>query len=270
MNRIVVCPHSLERIFCRPVKSRYIAIVQGPGALTRAQFRSSIICSLIGTLLIVLIFVSLLVWFEISGVFVFFAFVVAVLLAYATLRNTIAVFKLHTDLVGVRTLKKQGKDDLDTEAMDSDEKEKPSATSSLPRTKSERAWALSGKKPSEAVFVVQERKRITQPNEKFCYAMFVLEFVFLFLWPAVTLFIISWNVAILFVIVAIISAMRHYINAAVIIEETGNMELVGGKTQQKKWKNQSRLSTIVTSITVGKTKKLWISILGGKCGGPSM
>ena len=114
----------------------------------------------------------------------------------------------------------------------------------MDKTKSERIWEISGLEPSEAVYLVEENKRITEPSEKFCYAMFAIEFVFLFLWPAITLFIISWNVAILFVIVASISAARHYINAVVLIEETGNMDLVGGKSPKKKWRNQSRLNTI--------------------------
>jgi hypothetical protein len=238
--------------------------VQGPGALTTSQFRSSIVCSLIGTFLIVLIFVSFLVWFDLSGIFVFFAFVVVVLVAYASLWNTITVFKLHKDLVGVGTLTKEG-NEQDAEAEETEfGKEKPSPSPSVPRTKSEKAWAVTGKRPSEAVFVIQERKRITQPSEKFCHAMFGFECLFFFLWPTITLFMISWNVAILFVVVASVSAVRHYVNAAVIIEETGDIELVGGSTPKKRWRNKSRLITIVSSITAGKTKKLWISILGGK------
>jgi hypothetical protein len=263
LSTVVSC--SLERIFCRPSKSRYIAIVQGPGALTTSQFRSSILCSLIGTFLIVLIFISVLVWFELQGVFVFFAFVVIVLIAYASLWNTITVFKLHKDLVGVGTWKKEG-DDQDPVAEELESgKEKPSPSPPVLRTKSEKAWAISGSQPSEGVFVIQERKRVTRPTEKFCYVMFGFEFLFFFLWPTITLLLISWNVAILFVIVALISAVRHYINAAVIIEETGNIDLVGGSTPKERWRNKSRLNTIVSSITAGKTKKLWVSILGGKC-----
>jgi hypothetical protein len=260
---VVLC--SLERIFCRPSNSRYIAVVQGPGALTTSQFRSSIICSLIGTFLIVLIFISILVWFELQGVFVFFAFVVIVLLAYASLRNTITVFKLHKDLVGVGTWRKKWNDQDADAAILVSEKEKPVQSAIVPRTKSEKAWDVSGEEPSEGVFVIQERKRITQPCEKFCYAMFGFEFLFFFLWPTVTLLMISWNVAILFVIVALVSAVRHYINAAVIIEETGDMELVGGRTRKKRWRNKSRLNTIVSAISAGKTKRLWVSILGGMC-----
>ncbi|KAL3924436.1 MAG: hypothetical protein SGILL_001047, partial [Bacillariaceae sp.] len=129
-------------------------------------------------------------------------------------------------------MKKKGTDEgSENEEMDSEKKRGLSKPGSpVEKTKSQRVWDISGKKPSEAVYLVEERKRITRPREKFCYTMFLIEFVFLFLWPAITLFIISWNVAILFVIVAAISATRHYINVAVLIEETGNMELVGGKS----------------------------------------
>lgn len=130
-------------------------------------------------------------------------------------------------------MKKKGTDEgSENEEMDSEKKRGLSKPGSpVEKTKSQRVWDISGKKPSEAVYLVEERKRITRPREKFCYTMFLIEFVFLFLWPAITLFIISWNVAILFVIVAAISATRHYINVAVLIEETGNMELVGGKVR---------------------------------------
>jgi hypothetical protein len=215
--------------------------------------------------MIVLIFISILVWFELQGIFVLFAFVVIVLLAYASLKNTINVFKLHKDLVGVGTFKKEGNDkNAEAEEQES-EREKPSPSTPIPKTKSERAWAISGNKPSEAVFLIQERKRITRPTEKFCYVMFGFEFLFFFLWPTITLVIISWNVAVLFVLVALVSALRHYVNAGVIIEETGDIELVGGDSPQERWRNKSRLNTIVVAITAGKTKKLWLSILGGKC-----
>jgi hypothetical protein len=240
--------------------------VEGPGALTRAQFRSSFICSLLGTFLIVFIFISFLVWFELSGVFVLLAFIVMVLIAYASLRNTLTLYKLHKDLIDIRTLKKEKRDEQsENEVMGIESNDvSPSPGTAMDKTKSERVWEISGKRPSEAVYLVEEVKRITQPSEKFCYAMFILEFVFLFLWPTITLFMVSWNVAILFVIVAIVSAARHYINAAVLIEETGNMDLVGGSSEKKIWRNKSRLNTIVTTITAGKTKKLWLSILGGE------
>ena len=263
---------SLERVFCRPRRSRYIAIVQGPGSLTRSQFRSSFICSLIGTALIALIFVSVLVWFHLSGVFVLLAFIIVVIAALGSLRGAYTLYKLHRDLTKVRTLKKEGKDD-DTDEEEfakeeaqgaNDEESKGLTPSAMRQTTSIRVWKKAGKAPSEGVFLVEDYERVTEAEEKLCYFMLGLEFIVFFLYPAVALFVVSWNMAVLFVLVAFVSATRHYINAAVIIEETGNMELVGGSTKEKKWEKMSRLNTIVTAISTAKSRNLWVAILGGK------
>jgi len=266
---------SLERVFCRPANSRYIAIIDGPGALTRAQFRSSFVCSLIGTILIVLCFISLLVWFDISGVFVLLAFIVVMLAAGYTLRTTCLLAKLHKDLIGVRTTFKKkavanqpegvenSRDQPETPIPDGGENPHNQSRPPLPPSSpSLRAWADSGKKPSEALYIVQEYKRVTEPQEKFCYAMFFLEIVFFFIWPAITLFMVSWNIAILFLIVAVVSGIRHYINVKVVIEETGNLNNINGDTAENKWENKSRLNTIVDAISNSRTKLLWMSILG--------
>ena len=137
-------------------------------------------------------FLSNRVWFELNGIFVLLAFIVIALIAYTSLRNTITLYKLHKDLVGIRTLKKEGRDiESESEEVEA-EGEIAAAVPGIEKTKSQKVWEISGMEPSEAVYLVEEKKRITQPNEKFCYAMFGLEFVLLFLWPAITLFIISW------------------------------------------------------------------------------
>jgi hypothetical protein len=268
---------SLERIFCRPNKSRYIAIVRGPGSLTRSQLKSSFLCSLIGTALIVLIFVSLLVWFEIGGIFVFLAFLVMVCFALNSLRNTYALWKLSQELILLRTNKKEGKD------SGGDEEEEDTATVGaggetaaeeegaaplppqpvIPKTISQRVWEKAGKEPSEGAFLVEEYKRVTEAQPRICWIMMALEVGFFFVWPVAALFIVSWNVGALFVPVSIVWGVRHYVNAGVIIEETGNMDLVDGDTKEKKWENKSRLNTIVETITVNRSRQLWLSILGG-------
>lgn len=45
-----------------------------------------------------------------------------------------------------------------------------------------------------------------------------------------------------------------------LLDSSTNVE----KTPENIWRNKSRLNTIVTAITAGKTKKMWLSILGGK------
>lgn len=205
----------------------------------------------------------MLVWFHFSGIFVLLAFIVVVIAALGTLRGAYTLYKLHNDLINVRTLKKEGKDNDADEEFVADAEDEFVATEV--ETKSTRVWKKAGTAPSEGVYLVEDYERVTEAGDKLCYAMLGLEFVFLFLYPAIALFMVSWNVAVLFVGVALISATRYYVNAAVIIEETGNMELVGGSTKEKKWVKMSRLNTIVRAVTVARSKNLWLALLGGKC-----
>jgi lipase ATG15 len=237
---------SLEGIFCRPKNSRYIAIVNGPGALTRAQLRSSLICSVIGSILIVLIVVSFLVWFRIPGAFLAFVIVMCFIVAWSSLKQARNLYKVGKDLVAARM---ESKEEANKEAEDEEEEA---------AEQGEKAGAA----PSEAVYVVSEYKRVTEATDTFCAIMFGLELGFFFIFPLVVLLFINWNIGVLFLIVATVSGIRHYINAAVVIEETGNMDLVGGHTEEEKWERKSRLNEIVEAITVGKARKVWTSILG--------
>jgi hypothetical protein len=134
-----------------------------------------------------------------------------------------------------------------------------------PDAKSMREWNKIGAIPSEAVYMVAEYVRINEATETFCWVMFGLELFAFYFYPLITLVLINWNLAVLFVVCATISAIRHYMNIAVVIEEYGNMDLVGGDTIEKKWESKSRLNTIVDGITQGKSRNVWLSILGG-CG----
>lgn len=238
----------LEKIFCREKNSRYIAIVQGPGALTQSQLRSSLICSLIGTGLIILIVVSFLVWFQLSGAFVAFAFFVSLFMAWGALSNTRHLFKVGKDLGGVTAnLKDAASDDQAEEAPTEEDRDLPQE---------------SDENPSEAVYLVSEYMRETEMTDAFGWFMFRVEVAIFYVYPLVTLFMINWNMAVLFFICVTTSGIRHYVNAAVVIEETGNIELVGGETPEEIWENKSRLSEIVGSVTAGKSRRVFLTVLG--------
>jgi hypothetical protein len=93
---------SLERVYCRPTNSRYIAIVDGPKPLTKAQLKSSLVCSFIGTGLMLLLLVSILVWMSIPGGFIAIAFLIAVIMTWGSLRSTLRLLTLTKDLYGVQ------------------------------------------------------------------------------------------------------------------------------------------------------------------------
>ena len=242
---------SLEKIFCRPKDSRYLAIVQGPGHLTMQQLRSSLICSLLGTALIILVLVSFLVWFRIPGGFVAFVFFICLFFAWGALSNARKLSKIGKDLIDIQ------------QEMDSEDKAPAEIEAQDDLSPSQRRfWKKAGTSPSEAVYMVSEYRRVNVITDKFARIMFVLEIGCLYLWPLITLLMISWNMGVLFFICVTVSGVRHYINAQVVIEETGNMDLVGGETPEIQWENKSRLNEIVTSITLARSRKLWVSILG--------
>jgi hypothetical protein len=276
---------SLERIFCRPKNSRYIAIIDGPGHLTRAQIRSSLVCSALGTGMIVLVCVSFFDWLDIPGHFIAFAFVVCLLLAWNSLSNARRLMKISRNLMTTRVdakaehaaaavtraasdvpIVEQTENDEEEAIPSGEETDTPGSEISRggPRDKSLLIWEEKAEtRPSEAVFLVAQYNRVTRTTTRFCWVMFGLEVSFWYLFPMVTLFTIeNLNVAILFIIVATTTLIRHYINAAVLIEETGNLDLVGGETEQEVWANKSRLSDIVEAITTGRSRNGWATLLG--------
>ena len=59
-----------------------------------------------------------------------------------------------------------------------------------------------------------------------------------------------------------VASARYYFNAGLVLEETGHMNLVDGKSEKERWTNQSRLDDIIGNITRGRSIKAWNSLLG--------
>jgi hypothetical protein len=234
---------NLEKIFCRTRNSRYIAIIKGPGAITKSQMRSSVICSIIGTGLIFFFFFSVLLYLGLGIVFTMFLVAVAVIIALPTLKSTYRLYKLGVGLIRLKIL-----------------------TGFIARVEDREEVIESsenGDTPSEAVYVVEENYRVSRPTIFFCWIMFLLEVVIFFVYPFFSLFLVgNYPLALLFIIVAGISGVRFYINASIALEETGTMDLVGGGTEEEVWKKQSRLNHIVGNITRGRSRGAWMAVLG--------
>lgn len=99
IKRVNAQTWSLERVYCNPNSRRYVAIIDGPGAVTRNQVLSSLSCSILGTVLITLLIVSFLVWFGLTWWMVPFAvllLVVAIYINIQRVRKTVSViFRLN-------------------------------------------------------------------------------------------------------------------------------------------------------------------------------
>jgi hypothetical protein len=134
----------------------------------------------------------LLVWFELGAAFTLLILAVAFLIFLPGFRSTYQLFTVTKDLMVARTDAK--KQDI------SDESEKGG-----PKVEG-----------SEGLYVALETYRVNRATNRLCWIAFVGEVCLFFIWPLVSLlYVKNYPLAGLFIIVAGITGMRYYINAAV-------------------------------------------------------
>jgi hypothetical protein len=211
---------SLEKIFCRAKDSRYIAIVKGPGAVTRAQMRSSLVCSMIGNFLIFFLFLALLVWLELGASFTLLILAVAFLIFLPGFLSTYRLYTVTKDLNLIRK-------DRKVKHSISDEEDR----------------SIVPMEESEGIYVVSETYRVNRATNPMCWIFFFLEVSVFFIWPLVSLFFVeNYPLAGLFIIVAGITGMRYYISAAVVLEETGKKKCCGENAMRasESWSQSKR------------------------------
>jgi hypothetical protein len=251
---------SLERLFCRPRNSRYIAVVHGPGALTGDQIKSSLVCSGIGTLLTLLLTISFLVWMSVPALVVVVVAAVFLAFAFPFFKDIGRLWKVASAVLSVK------KDMLAEGNGPGSENSQPKSNqclSSHVRMVSSRRPSEMDKTPNEGVYLVSQYERVTEATELYCWIMLVLEIAVFFVYPVVVLFEIGdWTLGLVFVGVAVISSVRYYINLVTVIEETGHMSLVDGRNAGERWANQSRLSDIIEAISYDKSRQVWATVLG--------
>ena len=237
---VTVNTWSLEKMYCRPRNSRYVAIIKGPEALTVPQMRSSLACAIIGNLMVLFLVAGSLVWLGLpSGGVILVVVLVIVLGMVPGLRVSYRIYQMTKDIAFT----------LQNEIDESD-----------PQGEDERDTNIGN--ASEGVYQVWESYRVTRATNLLCWLLYGLEIIFLFLWPAAALFVIGNKaIATLFIFVALFSGLREFLNAALVLEEVGNMDLIEGKNPQEKWLNQSRLNTIIKDISRSRAQGAWTALL---------
>jgi hypothetical protein len=276
---------SLEKFYCKASSSRFVAIIDGPGALTRNQVFSTIACSVLGTSLIALVLISLMTWLQFSPVIIGIISGVLVIVVFLNVKRVTKAARLIVRLrqfkMGLRL--ENGIDCNDFSQSRFLEVEEGLESGNLgreghitesttlanghsvdePGKKKKRARASDNVKGrNTGIYVVANDIRITEANRYFCGVSVVLEIFLFYLWPVGVMYSLG-NVLIptIYVVIVGISGTRHYLNIEAVIEETGTMNLVPGKSKKERWMNQSRLSDIVESISTDKSKWLWLGIL---------
>jgi hypothetical protein len=245
---------SLERFFCRPKNSRYVAIIHGPGALTKNQIYSSFICSAIGTMLLLLLMTSCLVWLELPKTFIIIIVLASILYAWNSLKSERRLAKIAKQALKQET-EGNGNDPENSEVVLNE------GEHSLERMPSRRA-SDSDETPNGGVYLVSLEERVTEAKEHLCWIMLGLELAVFFVYPIITLFALrNWITGLLFIIITAFENVRHYINLICVIEETGNMNRIDGVDAKDRWVNQSRLSHLIVSITSDKSRIVWHSLM---------
>ena len=277
----------LEKLYCRHHNSRYVAVLKGRDALTPAQVTSTLICSVIGNALVVFLVAAVLIWQGLPRNAV--AFVVIVVLLFVILpavRNSLRIYFMAKDLklkiknpfaenndglvaaeptyskgeslaTGVANEGEEPDIMVDEEAVDEDKSPPTRGTSTI---RDHRGVEIGD---SEAIYQVWEQYRVDEATDLLCWLIFSLEVIFLFLYPTIALYIIgNTAIATVYFFLTIFTGLRTYLNAAVVLEEVGNLNLVDGtKGSPEYWQSQSRLSTIVANISRSKARSAWASIL---------
>lgn len=241
-----------------------IAVIKGPAALTRAQMRSSFVCSILGVILTCLIFISFLVYFGAGWAIIGVLIALMVVCCFPRCHATFRAFNMAKDLAGFKApslhMRQQDISEAmeDTDDTDDDEDEEEAAPALETSTN-----GIIGREDSEGVFQVCVTYRTTKATDRLCWTMFFFEIALLFLYPLVSLFLTGdVGVGCIFLVLGLFSIIRYYCNAAVVLEEVGNMKALQGKDEHQKWQNRSRTNDIVTNVTRSRSRGPWIAVLG--------
>lgn len=209
---------SLETIFCSSNRSQKIISAKGPSALTRDQITSSFVCSILGTVTIILAVISFLVWLSTgTASYIVVGILCVVCCLIPLIRSNNAVVQLYTD-INTEDLIEEG-----DEAM-VDEVKFGGDVNTEEDVDVQRA--SNGEEVTEktTMFRLWETSRVAEPKVWVCYTGMLLEFLFLFLLPIITLFRTGNNpIGVVFLIISVFSFLRKYFDAAAILCELGSM-----------------------------------------------
>jgi len=202
---------SLEKLFFRRQSARYIAIIDGEDKLTERQIFSSLICSILGIVIMALIATSLLVWLQLSVSLVGLAALVFALAFGRTVRSLFRVSWLFKKLLNERN-----GDSNDTEDAANQQKTKAD---------------------NRGVFLVSKIDRISEPSDTFCFVMFFLEFLVRYVYPIVMVCILSTNIAWLLILISIVMILRRIFDLVSTVEEAGKLGVATDDSSSRSTRN---------------------------------
>lgn len=222
--------------------------------MTRTQVRSSFLCYFLGFVTTLFLIASFLTWFESSPAFIGVICGLYILCVFSSARNAWGMRHIYGEL------KKKEKSN-----------------------------------EGEATTLSQVRApfRINEARDRFCWVMFILEFIFGYLLPMISLFaagtytlwkyygflwkkmielttfvskqmIGNYPVGIVFVVTATITGCRRFFSSVVVLQDLGSldgMELNNtNEDPDEEWREKHRLGQIISEISSGVKRKFWMSL----------
>jgi hypothetical protein len=165
---------TLEKIFCRPRNSRYIAVLKGPGALTRRQLRSSFLCTVVGSFLLFFVLLAFLVYAGLGSTFTIFMVIACLIVAYPSFYSTYRLYRVGSDLIELRTMFKVPR------SLQASRSAEPIPISSARPDMShyDRDSFAVLNEESEAAYYVTHSYRITRATDRLCWIMLAVELLF--------------------------------------------------------------------------------------------
>jgi hypothetical protein len=280
---------NLEKAFCRPAESRFVAVIGGPDALSKAQLRSSVACSLLGTMLLALIFSAVITYLELGvlpqilyWLLVFVCFLIPTLThawrMYNAARNIMGemetlhqvrqtAFEIGAGLQNAvstaahvfapGTDQKSASADSDRQLcgkpLNEAEWMEQGNTNPAGRPRFPLAKPHMSEIENEAIFVIWESWRVSKPTDVWCWISLVFELLVFFIWPTAALFAFdNLAIAVLFVFVVMFSYIRVELNPSFVIMEIGSLEGVQSNARRSKRDNQAILNDIVANISTSR------------------
>lgn len=221
---------SMESLLCSNRRTSDVATIRGPAALTEGQILSSVVFMstfIVGSMLLV---VALLVWANAGAGLIVIAVALLGCCSYPRWRTGARFWKAY---------KKMKSDDGDT------------GLSSIQYNDND-----------DGVYQSFETYRVSRPRKNFRISLFCLCCGLLFIWPMITLLSIgNYAVCAVFIVIAIWSFIRYWLDPCVLLQDLGNFDVIGKSDRKNKWKVQSRVSTIMMNVTNSPGTDVWMWIL---------
>lgn len=248
---------SLEKVFCQGRSDRLVSVIKGPDALTRPQMVSTVVCSVLGQLLVMFVVASILVYFSESAVITFFFVAIALgfwiipyIIRFVRLYKTVSNLSKTVDPNVIRVNVEFRQVDVEYDDRNDDV------------LRNNHVSAAPGIAENDGVFHVQDTFRVTQPTQSFSWFMFCLEVALFFVWPVCSLFQVgNTRIAIEFMIMAIFAFLRRFWNPATALREIGTITLANRDEDNDDWRGSARISRILDDVTVNRGRFHWMAIL---------